>query len=168
MIWKRTLLVALLTITGLSLETAIFGRITLLGARPELLLVVIVALAMGEGPELGAVAGFVMGFSTDLVLEAPAGLYALTFTTVGYAVGAIRQHLQLPSAWLPMTMVFSATICAVVFYAGVSAILGHGFAPLRVLRLAGLAALYDALLTPFVFPVVRLLGARLRPAGVSV
>ncbi|MCA1830216.1 MAG: rod shape-determining protein MreD [Actinobacteria bacterium] len=167
MIWKRALLVTLLTITGLALETSVVGRVTLLGARPELLVVVLVALAMNEGPELGAVAGFVMGFATDLVLQGPTGSYTLTFVLLGYAVGAIREQLQTPSAWLPMSMVLFSTLGAVLFYGAFTAILGDGVTIGGLLRAAGLASLYNALLTPFVFPVVRALASRLRPAGVT-
>jgi rod shape-determining protein MreD len=165
MIWRRTLLLALLTVTGLALETTIFGSATLTGTKPELLLLVTVALAMGEGPMLGATAGFATGLATDLVLDLPQGLTALTFTVVGYGVGRIRAQVQVPSAWLPMAMVLVSTFFGVAFYGGLSFVLGEeSVSALRALRYAGLAAAYNALLTPFVFPLVRALGARLRPA----
>src|SRR5438034_869631 len=109
MIWKRTLLVTLLTLTGLALEMSLFGSATLDGVKPELLLLITVALAMGEGPAVGAVAGFVMGLSTDLVLQLPAGVTALEFTIIGYAVGRIRSQMQTPTTWLPIAMVCLAS-----------------------------------------------------------
>ena len=104
MIWKRTLLLFLLTITGLAFETSVFGRATLVGAKPELLLLIVVAVGMSEGPAFGATAGFVMGLSTDLVLQLPAGVSALTFTIIGYVVGRARAQVQSPGAWLPMAI----------------------------------------------------------------
>lgn len=168
MIWRRAILLWLLALTGLALETSLFGTATLQGTKPELLLLVTVALAMGEGPAFGATAGFTLGLATDLVIELPAGLTALTFTLVGYGVGRIRAMVQTPSAWLPMAMVSLATLGGVLFYAGASFILGEeGLSALRTLRHAALAAAYNGLLTPFVFPVVRALAARLRPTGVT-
>ena len=168
MIWRRVLLVLLLTFTGLAFETTVFGQMTLIGAKPELLLLFTVALAMGEGPMLGATAGFVMGLATDVVLELPHGISALTFTIAGYAVGRIRAQLQTPSAWLPIAMVSVATFFGVLFYGAFAFVLGQEFlsAP-RVARAAALAAAYNGLLTPFLFPVVRALAARLRPVGVT-
>src|SRR5205807_6810732 len=109
MIWKRSLQLFLLTITGLAFETSVLGRATLVGTKPELLLLMVVALAMGEGPAFGATAGFVMGLSTDLVLQLPAGVSALTFTLIGSFVGRLRAQFQTRSAWLPMAMVSIAT-----------------------------------------------------------
>lgn len=169
MIWKRTLLVALLAVTGLGLQTSVFGEVTLNGTKPELLLVVTVALAICEGPALGAIAGFVLGLMIDLTLDAPAGLTALTYTLVGHTVGRVRAQMQAPSAWMPIVTVALATLAADLFYAGFSTMLGQA-APtlLRVLRNAGQAAVYNGLLTPFVYPVVRVLGARLRPRAAEV
>ena len=163
MIWKRTVLLFLLTITGLAFETSVFGRATLVGAKPELLLLMVVVLGMGEGPAFGATAGFVMGLSTDLVLQLPAGVSALTFTIIGYVVGRARAQVQSPGAWLPMVMVSIATFLGVLFYAAFNRVLGERFGALSVVRAAVLAAAYNCLLTPFVFPLVRAHGARLRP-----
>jgi len=168
MIWKRTLLLFLLTITGLAFETSVFGRATLVGAKPELLLLIVVAVGMSEGPAFGATAGFVMGLSTDLVLQLPAGVSALTFTIIGYVVGRARAQVQSPGAWLPMAMVSLATFLGELFYAGFNRVLGEHFGALSVLRAAVLAAAYNCLLTPFVFPIVRALAGRLRPRAAEV
>jgi rod shape-determining protein MreD len=163
MIWKRTLLLFLLTITGLSFETSVFGRATLVGAKPELLLLIVVALGMCEGPAFGATAGFVMGLSTDLVLQLPAGVSALTYTLIGYTVGRLRAQVTTTSAWLPIVMVCSSTFVGMLFYVAFNRALGEHFGFVTVVRAAGLAALYNGLLTPFVFPIVRALAERLRP-----
>jgi rod shape-determining protein MreD len=163
MIWKRTLLVTLLTLTGLALEMSLFGSATLDGVKPELLLLITVTLAMGEGPAVGAVAGFVMGLSTDLVLQLPAGVTALEFTIIGYTVGRIRSQMQTPTTWLPIAMVCLASFVGVLFYGAFSFVLGESLSGARILRNAVLAAGYNGLLTPFVFPIVRMIGARLRP-----
>jgi hypothetical protein len=56
----------------------------------------------------------------------------------------------------------------VLFYAGFNRILGQRFGALSVLRAALLAAGYNCLLTPFVFPIVRAVAGRLRPAPSEV
>lgn len=169
MIVRRAFLLGLLTLTGLALQTAVFGQVTLTGTKPELLLLVTVAIAMTEGPGFGAVAGFVTGLFTDAVLQLPQGVSALSFTVVGYVVGRVRAQMQRPSAWLPMAMVTAATFAGVLLYAGIDLAIGQvALPPMRLLRAATLAALYNGLLTPFVFPVVRGLAARTRPGSGEV
>lgn len=166
---RRAVLLAVLVVTGLALETSVFGSLTLTGTKPELLLLITVALAMGDGPAFGATAGFVFGLATDLVLAQPAGVTALTFTLAGYLVGIVRQSLQRPSAWLPMAMVSATTFAAVLFYGSMSYLLGQAVpSPLRILRHAGLSAVYNALLTPFVYPLIRGVIVRLTPRPAEV
>jgi rod shape-determining protein MreD len=166
MIWKRTLLLVLLTVTGLVIETSVLGEATLGGTKPQLLLLMTVALAMGEGPAMGAGFGFTAGLATDVLTGLPAGLTAITYTVVGYAVGAIRAQVQTPTAWFPAAMEFTATLGGVLLYGGIALLLGQEAAGGRALILhAVFAACYSALLTPFLYPLVRGLGARLRPAS---
>jgi rod shape-determining protein MreD len=165
MIWKRTFLLALLVITGLVIETSVLGEATLVGAKPQVLLVITVALAMGEGPALGAGFGFTAGLASDLLTGLPVGLTAITYTIVGYAVGAIRAQIQTPTAWFPAAMEFAATLGGVLMYGALSLLLGQESVAGGSFALnAVFAAFYSALLTPFLYPLVRGLGSRLRPA----
>lgn len=167
MIWKRSVLIFLLLMTGLLLETSVLGEATLVGAKPPLLLLFTVALAIGEGPGLGAGFGFAGGLLTDLLTGLPAGITALVYTIVGYAVGAIRAQVQSPSAWLPVSMEFTATFGGLLLYGGISFLLGQEqVAGVSLILTATFGACYNALLTPFLYPVVRAMGARLRPARV--
>lgn len=169
MIARRTILVAALAITGLALETSFFGGLTLSGTKPELLLLLALALAITDGPAAGAAAGFTFGLLTDLVVESPAGVSALTFTLAGYAVGSVRAQLQAPSAWVPTVMISVTTVLAVLFYGGFSMLLGEPSLPAsRILRHAVLAGVYNALLTPLLFPVIRGLARLTRPHATEV
>jgi len=166
MIYKRTLLISLLVVTGLVIQTSILGEATLGGTKPQLLLVMTVALAMGEGPALGAGFGFTAGLATDLLTGLPVGLTAITYTLVGYVVGTIRAQVQTPTAWLPAAMEFTATLAGLLFYGGIALVVGESVSSGGALVIhALLASCYSALLTPFLYPLVRGLGARLRPAS---
>lgn len=164
MILRRTILFAVLLPTGLALQTSLLGSFTLTGTKPELLLLVTLSLAIVEGPGFGAVAGFGFGLATDLVLELPAGISALTFTLAGYTVGRVRAHMQTASAWVPIVMVATATFLAVLFYGTFSMLLDAALPITRTLRHSALAAVYNALLTPLVFPAMRVLASATRPS----
>lgn len=169
MIARRTLLLALLGITGAALQTSLFGSLTLTGTKPELLLLLALALAIVDGPAVGATAGFAFGLLTDVLVQSPAGITALTFTLAGYGVGRIRAQLQTPTAGMPMIMISVTTVLAVLAYGGFSTLLGESLLPpLRLVRHALLAGAYNALLTPLLFPLVRAIARVTRPHATEV
>lgn len=159
---RRALLMLLLVVCGLAVQTSIFSAVTLQGTKPELLLLIVVAIAMTDGAGLGALAGFICGVATDSVAGLPQGIGVLTFTLAGYTVGRIRSQVATPSAWLPMGMVAATTFFAIGFYGLFALTLGEETITIwRILRHATFSAAYGAAITPFVFPPVRALAARL-------
>jgi len=150
------LLLAAAILSALLLQTTIFAEINLLGAKPELMYLITIAFAMLEGPASGAITGFVGGMAQDFLLDAPKGITALTLTLLGYAIGMARQYIVSPSPVLPVVLVALGTFAGVLFYGVVSFLLGQLDSTwLYLLRVAVLSAIYNAILTPLVFPIMR-------------
>lgn len=153
---RRVLLLAAVILSALLLQTTIFAEINLLGAKPELMYLITIAFAMLEGPASGAITGFVGGMAQDFLLDAPKGITALTLTLLGYAIGMARQYIVSPSPALPVVLVALGTFAGVLFYGVVSFLLGQLDSTwLYLLRVAVLSAIYNAILTPLVFPIMR-------------
>jgi rod shape-determining protein MreD len=153
---RRALLLTVVVLTALLLQTTVFADIRLLGARPELMFLLTISFGVLEGPASGAVAGFVGGMAQDFLLNQPKGITALTLTLVGYAIGMLRQYIVSPSPILPVLLVGGGTFVGVLFYGVVSFLLGQlGTSWLYLLRVAALSALYNAILTPLLFPLLR-------------
>jgi cell shape-determining protein MreD len=93
---------------ALLLQTTLLSPLRILGARPDLLLLAVVAVAMASGPVEGAAFGFAAGLTADLLLD----LSGFSWSFVG--------------------------------------------------RSALTVALYNLLLTPLVYPLVRRLAERVR------
>jgi rod shape-determining protein MreD len=147
---------AAVIITALLLQSTIFSQIKLGGAKPELMYVVTVALALLEGPATGAIGGFTAGMAQDFMLNQPKGITALTLTLVGYVVGTVRQYVTTPSPLLPVLLVAASTAGGILFYGFVSFLMGELREGLAFLvRTAALSALYNAVLTPLFFPLLR-------------
>ena len=127
----------------------------LLGAKPELMYLVTVLLAMMEGPSSGAIGGFSAGMAQDFLLNQPKGITALTLTMVGYVVGMARQYIVTPSPLLPVLLVAGATFGGVLFYGFVAFLLGQLSGVGFLLRTALLASVYNAALTPILYPALR-------------
>ncbi|MGZ6546123.1 MAG: hypothetical protein ACXVEI_12500, partial [Actinomycetota bacterium] len=95
------------------------------------------------------------------------GITALTLTLLGYAVGLARQYIVSPSPLLPTILVAAGTFAGVVFYEVVSFLLGQLNDPWTfTLKVAFLTALYCAILTPLVYPVLRRVFEGSRPKRV--
>jgi rod shape-determining protein MreD len=153
---RRTLLLGAVILTALLLQTTVFSELNLLGAKPELLYLVTIVFAILEGPASGAIAGFAGGMAEDFLLDSPKGITALTLTLLGYAMGMARQYIVTPSPILPVFLVAAGTFAGVVFYGVVSFLLGQlDSSWLYLIRVAFLSALYNAVLTPLVYPILR-------------
>lgn len=153
---RRVLLLAAVIFSALLLQTTVFAEINLLGAKPELMYLITIALGILEGPASGAITGFAGGMAQDFLLDAPKGITALTLTLLGYAVGMARQFIVSPSPVLPVVLVAVGTFGGVMFYGVVSFLLGQlDTSWLYLLRVALLSAVYNAILTPLVFPIMR-------------
>jgi rod shape-determining protein MreD len=153
---RRGLLWTAVVLAALVLQSTVFAQITLLKARPDLIYLLTVLVALMEGPASGAVMGFAGGMVEDFLLNTPKGITALSLTLLGYAVGTVRQYIVSPSALVPVIMVGGGTIVGMMFDGLVKFLLGQldagwGFQ----LQIALLTGLYNAILTPFVFPLVR-------------
>ena len=164
---RRTLAIAAILVTALLLQSTVFAEVRLLGAKPELMYLVVIVLAILEGPSEGAVVGFAGGMFQDFLLNQPKGITALTLTLLGYLVGLARQYIVSPSPLLPTLMVLGATFAGVVFYETVAVLLNTIQAEAVVLaRTALYSALYTALLTPLVYPLLRRVFEGSRPRRV--
>lgn len=153
---RRAILLTVVVLTALLLQTTVFADIRLLGARPELMYLLTICFAVLEGPASGASTGFVGGMAQDFLLNQPKGITALTLTLLGYAIGMLRQYIVSPSPVLPVVLVATGTFGGVVFYGVVSFLLGQlDTSWVYLFRVAALSGLYNAVLTPLLFPIIR-------------
>ncbi|HSR85726.1 MAG TPA: rod shape-determining protein MreD [Streptosporangiaceae bacterium] len=92
-VWLAPLLVAVALILQL---TVIDGLHLPRGGEPDLVLVLVVALAMAGGPVPGMVTGFAAGFCVDIAPPgAPfIGQYALVFCLAGWAAGSLGRRTR--------------------------------------------------------------------------
>jgi rod shape-determining protein MreD len=164
----RVLAVAAVIVVALALQSTLLAQATVLGVIPQVVLVVVVCLAYVDGERVGVVTGFSAGLLQDLMpVPGVIGLRALVYTLVGFAVGNLRQYAPSDSVWTPVLAVALASGVAELGYAGLAITLGEPWVGLGyTARVAGLVVLYDTLLTPFVFPLVRRVADRFRPERV--
>lgn len=153
---RRVFVVTITIVTALLLQTTVFADVTLVGAKPELVYLVTIVFAILEGPSVGAGVGFAGGMAQDFLLNSPKGITALTLTLLGYVVGLLRTYVVSASPALPTLLVTVGTFAGVLFYGLVSFLLGQFDVTFPfLLRVATLSALYNGILTPLLFPLLR-------------
>jgi rod shape-determining protein MreD len=152
----------------LSLAIALLVQLSVLnalrlpgGGVPDLVLVLVAALAMAEGPVTGMVTGFVTGLCLDLAPPGSAALgqYALVFCLAGWAagrLGPVAGHSGRQSAGLFATALLALVVAvSEVLSAAVSLLVAPGTVALSQLRFVLPSTIaYDLVLVPFVLYLV--------------
>ncbi|WP_431047784.1 rod shape-determining protein MreD [Streptomyces sp. P1-3] len=161
---NRILLSTLLVLVALLAQVCVLARLNLPGAVPDLLLLVVLALALVYGHTSGALIGFGAGLLADFAPPADhaAGRYALVLCVIGYLAGLAKPETgQLRSATGPMLVVVAGAIGSALLYAGVGSLVGDDAAGHPgLVKLLVTAALYDLLLAPFTVPLIMALARR--------
>jgi rod shape-determining protein MreD len=149
---RLAVLVAVIVVT----QVAVFPHLRLFGVVPDLGLLVALAVGYQEGPEAGALVGFAAGLGFDLFLETPLGLDALTYAIVGYGIGVLETGLFRSPRWLPSFLGAAGGLAGGLLFIGLGVLVGvDAVKGTQGVVTVSLAALYDALLAPFVFFLVR-------------
>jgi len=160
---RRLILSVVLVAVALAAQLTIVNRLSLPGGTgPDLVLLVVVALALTGGPLPGVLTGFLAGLALDVAPPAShtIGEYALVFCIVGYVCGRLSGLGEDSPALLYVGISAAAAAVGAVLYAGLGVMLSdpevtwasvqHVLPPLIV---------YNVLLSPFVlFGVVKLTG----------
>jgi rod shape-determining protein MreD len=158
---QRFLLGAASIVTALLLQLTVIGRLPVPGAAPDLLLVLVVAFALAEGPMSGMVNGFVAGLLADAMSAHELGRLALAYAVAGYITGLLQDDTD-RSTLQPFGAVALGALTALTAFSVEGILLGDPRVTLApVLRAAVSAVPYDVVLTPFVVPLVAGLVRRL-------
>jgi rod shape-determining protein MreD len=155
-------------LVALALQSTILAQVTLLGVIPQVVFVVIICFAYEDGERVGVVIGFFGGLLQDLLLpQSIVGLTALVYTLVAYTVGVVRPLVPGDSIWGPVLAVAAASAVSEVSYALLAILMGQTWIGIAfTAKVAGLVILYNTLLTPFIYPLVRKVADRYRPERV--
>ena len=142
---------AVLLFVAAILQISIFSQIRVLGGEPDVLLVVLVAVALLRGALLGALGGFFAGLLVDTAALGNLGLTSLVLTLAGYWIGRYgettgrdRGHAPFTSVAV-ITVLFSVGVLIVHFVLGERAPAGEvfrGMVPTIALNLVLTAPVY--------------------------
>jgi rod shape-determining protein MreD len=125
--------------------------------EPDLLLLVVVAVAIARGPSYGAVTGFACGLLVDLAPGSvhAVGASALAHALAGFVAGFVNEASKSERArlWFPVVLV-SATLVAFGVSSGLVAILDERRLVPATLTMSGTAAASTLLLGLLAVPLL--------------
>ena len=156
---RRAALAAALLLLAILIQVTLLTNLPWPGAAgPDLVLVVVVALALTGGPMEGTLAGFCAGLALDVAPPAThlIGQYALVFCLVGYGCGRVGSHLG-ESVWAPIGVAAIGSAAGELLFALTGMIFGDlDVTWSAVGHVLPASVLYDVLLSPFVlYAVIR-------------
>lgn len=150
---------ALLVLVAVVLQDAVVARLPLPGSPPDLVLVVVAAIGLLEGPRTGMVVGFAAGLLADLSADHELGRLAVAYVLAGLVAGLLQDDVGGPVV-VPLLAGGGAALVAVLAFAAEGVLLGdERVTGGAVWRSLVSTVPYCAALTPFVVPPV---GALLR------
>lgn len=153
----RILVIGLLLFTAGLLQTALFPHVSILGFRPDLLLLITTLVALRAGSLSGLRVGLAAGLLSDLLLQQSAvGLTALVFVGVGYTVGVAKPYLAIESITAPLLLAMVAGVVGTLGYGVLLGILGEPeLRGLVVVETALFVGMYNTLLAPAIDALVK-------------
>jgi rod shape-determining protein MreD len=164
--WRIALRIALIIVVAVVLQISFFSFLSILGATPDFLSVVVVSVGLLGGGVVGGVVGFGSGLLLDSALLQTLGVSSLVLLAVGYLAGRYREGFEITSSLTPALLAGGLTLVGAAAFAAIQVMLGvEAQVSLLVLReivVKGLLAFLLAL--PF-YPLIRWM---LRPALVDV
>jgi rod shape-determining protein MreD len=152
---SRTLTTSLALLVAVVLQIALAPQIAVFGVVPNLVFLVVITLALTEGPVAGSVAGFVGGLLFDLLGSSIVGPYALVFCVTGYVAGLLHANMFAEGWLLPVTVVFLASLGAELAFGIIMAVLDVGMPfGTAFVRIMLPTAVYTTLLAVLVYPLL--------------
>jgi rod shape-determining protein MreD len=101
---------AVLVVAVVIVQVSVLSSLEVLGGRPDLVLVTVVAIALLRGPIFGAAGGFAAGLLLDSATLATLGVSSLVLTLAGYWTGRFGETTGRDRAHAPFLSVAVVTI----------------------------------------------------------
>jgi rod shape-determining protein MreD len=135
------------------LQVSVAPHLAVFGVVPNFLFLVVITLALTQGPVAGGVSGLVGGLLVDLLGTSVVGPAALVFTVIGYTAGMLSANTFAEGWRLPVTVVAVASLTAEISYGIVLAVLGLGATFWHdILTVMVPAAVYQSVLAVLIYP----------------
>lgn len=152
----KILLKATIIVVALVIQLTLINSITILGLKPDLIMVVVIVFSLLNGTKEGIISGFASGLLLDIFSTGLLGINALVKMVIGFTCGALKEKIFYEHILflIPLVTFVSSFLQSILVF-----FLLHAFGieyslVWSVNRVALPEALYSSLLSPFIFLVI--------------
>ena len=87
------LLKGVIIVVALLIQLTLINSITILGLKPDLIMVVVVVFSLLKGEKEGTISGFASGLLQDIFSTGLLGINALVKTVIGFTCGILKEKI---------------------------------------------------------------------------
>jgi rod shape-determining protein MreD len=147
---------AIVLIVAFFMQASIAPHLSIMGARPDFILIVAALFGFAYGPQTGGLVGFFGGLLGDLLTGSAVGVGIMSKTVVGFFAGMVQRTIFVKSVVMPMLAIFIATWIHEFIYVGFLFLFGNTTSiETLIVNIVLPSAIYNAICTPPIFIVVR-------------
>ncbi|MBA7624708.1 hypothetical protein ES703_32120 [subsurface metagenome] len=149
----KILLKGAIIVVALLIQLTLINSITILGLKPDLIMVVVVVFSLLKGEKEGAISGFASGLLQDIFSTGLLGMNALAKTVIGFFCGIVKEKIfHEHILFLIPVITFIASLMQSILILLLLRAFGIEYNLAWSLKQVALPeALYSSLLSPFVF-----------------
>lgn len=149
----KILLKGAIIVVALLIQLTLINSITILGVKPDLIMIVVVVFSLLKGGKEGTISGFASGLLQDIFSTGLLGINALAKTVIGFTCGIFKEKIFYEHILflIPViTFVASFMQSILMFLLLRSFGIEYGLV-WSIKQIALPEALYSSLLSPFIF-----------------
>ena len=149
----KIMLKGAIIVVALLIQLTLINSITILGLKPDLIMVVVVVFSLLKGEKEGTISGFASGLLQDIFSTGLLGINALAKTVIGFTCGILKEKIFYEHILflIPVITFIASFMQSILMFLLLRAFgLEYGLA-WSLKQIALPEALYSSLLSPFVF-----------------
>lgn len=146
---------AIIVVT-LVIQLTLINSVTILGIKPDLILIVVVVFSLLKGAKEGTISGFTSGLLQDIFSVGILGINALAKTVIGFICGIIKEKIFHEHILfiIPVITFISSFIQSILIFLLLRAFGTEYNLAWSLKQVALPEALYSSLLSPFIFLMI--------------
>ena len=149
----KILLKGVIIVVALIIQLTLINLVTILGVKPDLIMVVVVVFSLRKGEKEGAISGFASGLLQDIFSASLLGINALAKTVIGFTCGILKEEIFHEHILfiIPVITFIASFMQSILIFLLLRAFgLEYNLA-WSLKQIALPEALYSSLLSPFIF-----------------
>jgi len=149
----KILLKGAIIVVALLIQLTLINLITVLGLKPDLIMVVVVVFSLLKGEKEGTISGFASGLLQDIFSTGLLGINALAKTVIGFTCGILKEKIfhEHILFMIPVITFIASFMQSILIFLLLRAFGIEYNLAWSLKQVALPEALYSSLLSPFIF-----------------